>query len=85
MGVRCLLCGLEFRVVNASHLRYAHAITVDEYRKQFPGVELTSEETREQFLKAWADEEVYRRRSESQSRAMTPEVRLRTGVESLTV
>ena len=43
--IRCLLCGLPFRVVTWSHLKYAHSITVEEYEGMFPEASRVSEET----------------------------------------
>jgi len=42
-----MLCDGEFGRITYSHLEHVHGITFDEYLEMFPGVELTSEETRQ--------------------------------------
>ena len=49
MSLTCLLCDEEFDMITPSHLKYVHDITLDSYRKMFPGAELVSKETRQQM------------------------------------
>jgi len=42
----CRLCRLEFNRITPSHLFYRHRVTLDTYRRRFPGAPLTSREMR---------------------------------------
>lgn len=38
----CQICGKSFSIISPTHLRNKHKITISEYQKRFPGLQLTS-------------------------------------------
>jgi len=53
MSIKCLLCGEEFQIVNWMHLKSRHGISVLEYEKMFPGVQIASEEFKDGISEVW--------------------------------
>ena len=68
MSIKCLLCGEEFGAITNTHLKYVHDVTLDDYRRMFPGVELASKELRYRLSDAVSEaltEDVRKQMSES--------------------